>query len=78
MSSGNPALNLVFEGFYSGQDQNNKMKAYIGEHDGDVDYTNLASIFRVWHKVSEAHDQVEEQEVCALVYSLLPKSCSRF
>ena len=54
------------------------METDVGDHDGDVCDTYLSPIFRVWHKVSEAHDQVNEQEVCALVYSLLPKGCSRF
>ena len=53
------------------------MDSYVDNHDTDVNFSNMASIFGIWHEICEAQENVYENEVCALIQSVFQKGCSR-
>ena len=67
MSSGAATLKPEMTVFQSLFDQNNQMYSYVGSADTNICYSNKASMFGVGDEVCEAHQDIDEYEVCALV-----------
>ena len=63
---------------YSRPDKKNEMHSNVCEHDSDINYSEFASMLWIRNKISEAHKEIEEQEVCTFVLRLFPKSSFRF